>query len=124
MQILLLMIFGGLGGISRFLLGGIIPSVGGFPLGDLFINIIGSLILPIWNGSIGLKFDKKWLVAIGTGFIGAFTTFSGVMLDILKMQLKNNYSGVFLYIFLSIVLGIVSAIIGSKISQKFNGESK
>lgn len=120
MQIILILIFGGLGGISRFLLGEVIPNVLGFPLGTLIINIVGSFCLPIWNNGLGLKFSKKWIIAIGTGFIGAFTTFSGMMLDIVKMQIINNYSGVIIYIILSIILGFLAAIVGTNLAQRFN----
>lgn len=124
MQIMLILIFGGLGGISRFLLSEAIPNVLGFPIGTLVINIIGSFCLPIWNNGFGLKFSKKWLVAIGTGFIGAFTTFSGMILDIVKMQIINNYSGVIIYIILSIILGLLATIVGTNLAQRFNKEVK
>ncbi|GKQ42421.1 putative fluoride ion transporter CrcB 2 [Companilactobacillus sp. RD055328] len=124
MTILFIAIFGGLGGMCRYLLGISIPNVWGIPLVTLLVNIIGSFCLPIWNNYLGLKLNNKIKVAIGTGFIGAFTTFSGMIIDILKMYLTNNYSGLVIYILASIVLGFVAALLGMKTAMFFKKEAK
>ncbi|MGR3741189.1 fluoride efflux transporter FluC [Companilactobacillus sp. DQM5] len=122
MTVFAIAIFGGFGGICRYLLGLSIPSFMGVPVATLIINSLGSFLLPIWNNYFGLKFKNIWTLAIGTGFIGSFTTFSGLMLDILKMYLTNNYSGMILYTICSIILGFFAAILGMKCATSLSKE--
>ncbi|MDO1604740.1 CrcB family protein [Lactobacillus sp. YT155] len=118
MTVFLIALFGGLGGLSRYLISLNVPNVWGFPIATLLINLVGSFVLPIWNNHWGLKFDNKWHVAIGTGFIGAFTTFSGVVIDLIKMNLTHNYSGLIAYLILSIVGGLLAAMLGIQLANK------
>lgn len=115
MTVLLIAVFGGLGGLSRYGLGEMIPNILGMPLVTVGINLLGSFFLPIWNNYLGLKLHESWKLAIGTGFIGAFTTFSGMIIDVLKMYLTNNYSGILIYALISIIFGFFAALLGMKL---------
>ena len=42
------------------------------PLGTLLVNVLGSAIL----GCAVARLDGTWLLVVGSGFCGAFTTFS------------------------------------------------
>jgi CrcB protein len=68
-------IVGGLGAVARFLLDGAVSGAlgRGFPFGTFAVNIGGSLLLGVATG-VSLSEDAHRLV--GTGLLGAFTTFS------------------------------------------------
>jgi CrcB protein len=69
-----------LGGVGRYLLGGLIQRAGdtGFPLGTLVINITGSFLLGLF-----LRYavdtptiTPEWRAFLTIGFCGGYTTFS------------------------------------------------
>lgn len=91
------------------------------PIPTLWINIIGSFLLALlysvvtvnvsWNQEI------RWL--LGTGLLGAFTTFSTFSLDLLRYLEQNQYIAALLYMLGSIVGGGVAAIVAIMIVDKF-----
>jgi len=118
------MFYVGLGGIfgaiTRFLLGKWISSKASstFPFGTWIINITGSLLLGflfVLRLGNGLSEDL-WLL-VGTGFIGAYTTFSTFGYETIQMIQKKEHKNVFLYVSVSVVLGIVFAWIGGLIGS-------
>jgi CrcB protein len=66
---------GGVGAIARFLLDGAVSSLTGrqFPWGTLAVNLSGAFALGVLAGAV-VTGDALRLE--GTGFLGAFTTFS------------------------------------------------
>src|SRR5664279_6550472 len=77
------MLAGGAGALTRFVVDGLIRTHLGrqFPWGTMFINVSGSLLLGIL---VGLALRHHELsdvrVVIGTGFCGGYTTFSTCLL--------------------------------------------
>ncbi|WP_413522094.1 fluoride efflux transporter FluC [Brochothrix thermosphacta] len=86
MSYLLMFLFGSLGGMSRYGIGLLFQS-DGFPYGTLIVNLLGCFFLVIVNEymSIATKIPKMIIMAIGTGFIGAFTTFSAFSIDFVRL---------------------------------------
>ncbi|WP_027084177.1 fluoride efflux transporter FluC [Cohnella panacarvi] len=67
------------GAVSRYGIGLAFPDNGGagFPWATLFINLAGSLLLGLLFGLASRGKLPQWFKeAAGTGFLGAFTTFS------------------------------------------------
>ncbi len=66
---------GGLGALARFTLDGAVArAVGrGFPFGTLAVNLTGALLLGLLVGAADGGATNRLL---GTGFLGAYTTFS------------------------------------------------
>ncbi|MCL5973519.1 MAG: fluoride efflux transporter CrcB [Ferrimicrobium sp.] len=85
---LLVAIFGALGAVTRYVLDRLIMSrlATDFPIGTLVINLSGALALGI---VIGLAtrhvIATDVVVAIGDGFIGAYTTFSTLTFETLSL---------------------------------------
>ncbi|WHY85406.1 fluoride efflux transporter CrcB [Neobacillus novalis] len=114
------------------MVGKAIPSQSGFPLGTLVINLMGCLFLA-WFFSITAKqknINPNLILAIGTGFTGAFTTFSTFSVETLNLLKNQQYFIAILYVTISIFGGIALAIIGTKlvsldfkIKRKTRGES-
>ena len=125
MNVLAVGIGGFFGAILRYTVGKVIPSPSGFPLGTLVINLLGCLFLAWfftittkrWNISPNLK------LAIGTGFTGAFTTFSTFSVETLNLIKNHQLFMALLYVLLSIFGGIILALVGVK-TARLNGQSE
>jgi CrcB protein len=77
---------GVIGGILRYLME-LVPSMPGLPLDTLWVNLSGSMLLGMFNGFWEHVSVKPWIrIGLGSGVIGAFTTFSTFCLDITKLH--------------------------------------
>lgn len=109
---LMLVAAGGFAGaIARYRLSAVIadrfPSP--LPYGTLTINATGSLLLGIIAGSHA----PQWLgLLLGTGFMGAYTTFSTFKLESVRLARQRAWSYFALYTLLSYGLGLILAMIG------------
>ncbi|TWD91633.1 CrcB protein [Neobacillus bataviensis] len=121
------MLFVGIGGIfgaiMRFQLGKWITAKtsGVFPIGTFIINITGSFVLGLLAV---LHLEKEipewfWLLC-GTGFIGAYTTFSTFGYETIQMLQKRETKYAVLYVSISVFFGIIFAWVGSIIGIKFS----
>ncbi|HZG71343.1 MAG TPA: fluoride efflux transporter CrcB [Chondromyces sp.] len=121
------------GAILRYLAGKWIPLIDGFPLGTLFVNLVGCFFLA-WFFTIT---TRKWTIppalklSIGTGILGSFTTFSTFSLETVHLLQQHYYYYALCYVLLSTIGGIAFAIIGAKLGslntppdRKLKGESK
>src|SRR4051794_24301500 len=63
-----------------------------FPYGTLFINITGSFIIGFALTLIGNRVvsDPGYRLLIGTGFLGAYTTFSTFSYDTVQLLERND----------------------------------
>lgn len=79
------------------------------PVATLFINLLGSLLLGIM---VGLGLNGNLFMLLGTGFMGAFTTFSTFKLEGIQLHIERRKKEFFLYNFFSYGGGILLAFIG------------
>ncbi|MDP4083694.1 MAG: fluoride efflux transporter CrcB [Bacillota bacterium] len=118
-------LFVGLGGIVgallRFLIGIIMVErwTHSFPLATLLINLIGCFFLGWLTYYV---FQLKVLpshitVAIGTGFVGAFTTFSTFSVETVQLMTAAKWGVAFSYIFISLFGGLIFAGLGYRIGS-------
>jgi CrcB protein len=92
---------------------------GSFPFGTLTVNSIGCLLLGIlagssaaWNISPGLK------LMLGTGFLGALTTFSTFSVETVELFQKSSHLNVILNIGLNLGIGLAAAAFGIFLAQR------
>ena len=107
-------LIGGTGAIARFLLDGAVSARAGrrFPFGTLAVNLSGSFGLGVLVGATlsGDAYDVA-----GTGFIGAFTTFSTWALESHRLE-EDGQSGLGALNFgVSLVLGVLLAWAGREL---------
>jgi CrcB protein len=108
-------IAGALGAPARFLVERAISDPRGrrFPWGTLVVNITGSLGLGFVTGLAlyhGLSNTPKTVV--GTGFIGAYTTFSTYAYETVDVAERSSARLAGTYATISLVAGVAAATLG------------
>jgi CrcB protein len=95
----------------------------GFPWAVLLINAIGSLFLG-WFFTIAVpgKITPQLRLAMGTGFTGAFTTFSTFTLDIVLLSEAGMWGKAVVYLVVSLSAGLLLCALGMKLGQRMLGE--
>lgn len=90
-----------------------------FPWGTLIVNLAGCFLLPIIFILLQEldSFSKEIIAAMGTGFIGAFTTFSTFTTDFTKLISDGNMVKGSIYLFTSLAGGLIVTAISVKISN-------
>ncbi|GIO24213.1 CrcB family protein [Oceanobacillus sp. J11TS1] len=81
-----------------------------FPIATITVNIIGCFFLGFLLTLVSLskRVRQVWALTFGTGFLGAFTTFSSFALDVLLLHLPVAL----LYVGMSLAAGIACAGLG------------
>lgn len=102
--------FGCLGGLSRYEL----VSLFSGQTTTLLINLVGCFLLAfITYYIIERQVFAGWLsTGLGTGFVGAFTTFSSFCNDLDQAFINHSYLSGSLYLLLSILGGYLAAWLG------------
>ncbi|HLR63495.1 MAG TPA: fluoride efflux transporter CrcB [Lentibacillus sp.] len=118
MNVLLVMIGGFFGAISRFAMGGWIYTNNGFPLGTLLINLIGCFLLGWFLTFVSQKekIKSEITLIIGAGFVGSFTTFSTFSLETINLFQRGFMLQGILYILATVILGLAFTYLGSKLA--------
>lgn len=113
-------IAGSLGAILRYLIGIFFFTNSSFPYATLSINLIGSFLLA-W---LITQFFKKVSIspviatAIGTGFVGAFTTFSTLSVETVQLFQSGSIGLGILYVFVSIIGGLLMSQLGFNVEKE------
>ncbi|GMG67166.1 fluoride efflux transporter FluC [Tetragenococcus halophilus] len=118
MYYVLLVIFGALGATSRYILSFIIDA-GQFPGATLIINLLGCFLLAFVTRFLSQLpyLSAKLVSAIGTGFVGSFTTFSTFSLESAELFQNGEYGYAGGYILASLFGGLLACIIGYQVSH-------
>lgn len=101
-------LIGGAGALARFAADGIVAERVGraFPYGTLAVNLLGAFGLGVLIG-VGAGADADRL--LGTGLIGAFTTFSTWVFESQRLGEDGSLRLGLLNLMLSLVLGVLAA---------------
>ena len=122
MLIALLVVGGFLGAPSRYLLDGFVQSRvrGIFPWGTFVINVTGSFVLGLLTGAV-LYHGRGDLprVAIGTGFCGAYTTFSTFSYETVRLLEEGSVVEASLNAGASVLVGLLAAAAGLGLAGLF-----
>lgn len=99
---------GGVGAMARFGIARYAQSVGwaAFPFATLLVNVLGSFLI----GYFAIVLQQKWglsdslKVALISGFLGGFTTFSAFSLETIQLIEQGALMKSFFYIAATLVL--------------------
>lgn len=116
MPIVLIAVGGAAGAVTRFLVDSFIADRfgGAFPMGTLVINVTGSFLLGLLFAIAvdGARLPAEARPALMIGFLGAYTTFSTLMLESWRLVedgamllAVTNLAG-------SLLLGVVAVVAG------------
>lgn len=115
---ILLVALGGVpGALARYGLGLALPDPGGWPLPTLVINLVGAFVLGVLLEVLtrsgpdhGARRTIRLLV--GTGFLGAFTTYSTFAVDADRLFVAGRFGAGLGYLAASLLGGVVAAFLG------------
>jgi fluoride exporter len=121
MTVLLVIIGGGLGAITRFLLDGTIGTWladrredTDYPLGTLIVNLSGALLLGLL---VGFGSSHRVMTLLGTATLGSYTTFSTWMLETHRPAQDGDARLAWVNIALSVSLGLAAVVLGRAIGR-------
>lgn len=112
MTALLVALAGSVGALARY---GIGVSVGSrtFPWTTLGINLVGSFLLgALIHAGQERGWSDKAVIPVGTGFLGAFTTFSTFSVETQTMLRDGRTGAAGAYVGISVVGGVALATLG------------
>ena len=115
MIVLGLVVAGALGAVLRFSVDHAVQrrAHSDFPIGILVVNTTGSFVLGFLVGCAdhhGLS--AAWLTVLGTGLIGAYTTFSTFTFDTVRLLEDGEWAATVGNVAFSLVLGLGAAALG------------
>lgn len=107
------------GAIARYLIGLLFGRLNiRFPLGTLFINVTGSLFLGWFMTYVALRnVSPTTRLAIGVGFVGAYTTFSTYMYESSKLADDGAHIEAMVNLIGSLILGILAVRLGMMLAR-------
>jgi fluoride exporter len=105
-----------IGGLSRFLLGGLVQRVAGgtFPWGTLVINVTGSVLLGFLYryAADSAAISPEFRAMLTIGFCGGYTTFSTFSYETVRLFEDGELTRGMLYLGLSVILALGGTLLG------------
>jgi fluoride exporter len=111
---------GMLGAILRYLVGIMIFTDSTFPYSTLIINLIGSFLLAWLSANIfkRLSISPEIATIVGTGLVGAFTTFSTLSVETVQLFQNGHPLLGIVYVTISIFGGLGMCRLGFNMIQE------
>jgi CrcB protein len=116
---------GALGALSRY--GATLWAMRAFgdrlPYGTLIVNVLGCLLLGflLQAGVQHPGLSRETRLALGTGFLGSFTTFSTFGVQTVRLMERGAWGSALLNVALNVVVGIGCAWLGVLAAKRFVG---
>lgn len=114
----LIVITGGVfGAVARYGLSTVLPSPGGWPLPTLVINLAGAFLLGVLLEALvrrGPDAGRLRVIRLlaGTGFLGAFTTYSALALETNTLLGAGRTTDALIYVAATLIGGAVATVAG------------
>jgi fluoride exporter len=123
MKILLILIGGALGSLTRYGVSGLVHQKiqGVFPIGTLTVNLAGSFLIGLlWGIAEHSTLSPNARTFLFVGILGGFTTFSTYSLETLNLMRDGEFKIALVNLLLNNVLGIVLAFAGLILAKNIN----
>ncbi|UTT68839.1 CrcB family protein [Arthrobacter sp. DNA4] len=119
--VLVVIVGGTFGALARYGLGSILPVPGGWPVPTLVINLAGAFLLGALLEALvrrGPDAGRLRLVRllVGTGFLGAFTTYSTLAVEATTLFSAGRSADAFIYVATSVLVGAVTTVAGIRMA--------
>jgi CrcB protein len=110
---LLVFVGGGLGSVSRYLIGKALPATtSGFPVGTLAVNLLGCVLVGLLFRLVpSMQTDSAQRAAMIVGFCGGFTTFSAFSLETATLLTTGRAGLAMAYVATTVVGCLLGAVI-------------
>lgn len=121
---LLLVLAGGtLGTLARAALVAVAePDPGAWPWATFGVNVVGSFLLGVLVAVlVGRGAGERWRLALGTGVLGGFTTYSTFIVEVDRLVADGHLTLAGGYALGSVVLGIAAAALGVVVGRAGSG---
>ena len=118
MELLAVGIGGAIGASLRYFLSQIIVYEVGFPLATCIANLIGCFLLSYLLSGKLLKSYPKMKLALTTGLLGSFTTFSTFSNETISLISDQLYGIAFVYVLLSALGGLLLSFVGYRLGNR------
>ncbi len=118
----LVVIAGGMfGAVARYGLSTVLPSPGGWPLPTLIINLAGAFFLGVLLEALvrrGPDAGRLRMIRLlaGTGFMGAFTTYSTLALETNTLLGAGRTTDALAYVAATLIGGAVATVAGIRVA--------
>ena len=114
MRWLLVGVAGALGALARYGLDELIGRrTGAFPWGIFVVNVSGAFLIGLMVEVLEPRFEDSWVrLAVVTGFLGAYTTFSTFSLDTYRLLEEGHTGQAAFNAFGSLAAGLVAVWLG------------
>lgn len=114
---------GGFGSALRYLADlALRQRFGEGPYGTLAVNVIGSFALTVvWVGATKGAISPELRVALGTGVLGGFTTYSTFNHDVLRFAEGGAFGAAAAYLSATVVICLMSGLAGQLVGRALFG---
>jgi CrcB protein len=121
-QALYVFLAGGIGALCRWGVGRAVASgagVSNFPWATFSVNVVGSFLMGYlsWVLVNRLAVPKELQIAVLTGLLGGFTTFSAFSLEVIRYIERGAFVGAFTYVMFSVVICVAMCALGLYIAR-------
>lgn len=114
---------GMIGAVGRYSVSVLIDGSSVFPYATLMVNLIGCFLLSFLLNQVAIKqrLSPELFTALGTGMIGAFTTFSTFAVETVELADSRPFMALG-YVLLSIIGGLAFCYTGMKVANRKRDE--
>jgi len=92
------------------------PQLGVHSAANLLVNLVGCFLLGFLSGPVPHR--TPLMLALGIGFCGSLTTFSGWILDLASLEQQGQSLGALVLLLTSLGLGLLAALGGRACSRR------
>ena len=105
---------GALGAVTRFEIDRLVTARAKAPLGTFVVNVTGALLLGILVGAVAEGTSRT---VLGTGFLGAYTTFSTYTFEVVSLTRAGRSRVAAVYATGGVLAGVAAAAVGLAITS-------